>query len=252
MDKSRPRLRKGDREGHHMGKGRKESNMSTDQTVDRGSTALVRAMRLPATLLLTGQVLYILVTQFHAGGEANNHPVIFAKYASSGDWKAVHVGQFLAMAVITAGLVALYVVLDVRVGGPAWGARLGACSALVALGLYAVLQAVDGVGNKQVDGAWVQASAGDKAARFASADAMRWLEWGVRSYHDYALGMALTLFAAAAMRSPVVPRAAAYLIGLSGIAYLAQGWVVGSEGFSATHTVLILAAWVVSLAWIIW
>jgi len=31
-----------------------------------------------------------------------------------------------------------------------------------------------------------------------------------------------------------------------------QGWVVGADGFSATHTVLILVAWVLTLAWIIW
>jgi hypothetical protein len=226
--------------------------MSTDQRAERQGAVTVRAMRLPATLLLTGQVLYILVTQFHTGGEANNHPVIFAKYAESGDWKAVHVGQFFAMAVITAGLVALSSAFDVRVGGAAWGARLGAGAAVVSLGLYAVLQAVDGVGNKQVDAAWVNASAGNKAASFASADAMRWLEWGVRSYHDYALGMALILLATAAVRTVAVPRAVAYLMGLSGIVYLVQGWVVGSEGFSGTHTILILGAWVLSLCWIIW
>jgi hypothetical protein len=34
----------------------------------------------------------------------------------------------------------------------------------------------------------------------------------------------------------------AYLIGLSGLAYLVQAWVVGSEGFRETHTILILVA----------
>jgi hypothetical protein len=64
---------------------------------------------------------------------------------------------------------------------------------------------------------------------------MRWLEWGARSYHDYALGLALILLtsAAVAARTTAVPAVAAYLMGLSGLVYLAQGWVVGSEGFSA-------------------
>ena len=35
-------------------------------------------LRLSATLLLVGQVLYIVVTQFHADGDANNHPAVFA------------------------------------------------------------------------------------------------------------------------------------------------------------------------------
>jgi hypothetical protein len=210
------------------------------------------SLRLSAMLLVAGQLLYILVTQFHAGGEANNHPAIFAEYARSDGWKAVHVGQFVAIAVIIAGLLVLYFALDVRAGGVAWAARLGAVSAAVALALYGVLQAVDGVGNKQVDDAWVSAPAAEKTARFASAEAMRWLEWGVRSYHDFALGLALLLFAAAVLRTTGVPRAIAYLMGLSGITYLVQGWVVGSEGFSGMHTTLILLAWVLSLAWMIW
>jgi hypothetical protein len=81
---------------------------------------------------------------------------------------------------------------------------------------------------------------------------MRWLEWGVRSYLDFALGLALLLFAAAVVRTAGVPRPIAYLMGLSGLTYLVQGWVVGSEGFSGTHTALILLAWVLSLAWMIW
>jgi hypothetical protein len=209
-------------------------------------------LRLSATLLLAGQLLYIVVTQFHTGGEANNHPAIFAAYAISDSWKAVHVGQFVAMAVIIAGLLVLYFGLDVRAGGAAWGARLGAGCAVVALALYGVLQAVDGIGNKQVDDAWVSAPNAEKAGRFASAEAMRWLEWGVRSYQDYALGLAFLLFAVAVVRTAGVARPIAYLMGLSGLAYLVQGWVVGAEGFSGTHTSLILVAWVLSLAWMIW
>ena len=226
--------------------------MHASQRVEPAGAMIDRAsVRLSATLLLAGQLLYILVTQFHTGGEANDHPVIFAAYASSGSWKAVHVGQFLAMAVIVAGLIGLYFAFAGRTGG-AWAARLGAVSAMVALALYGVLQAVDGVGNKEVDNAWVIASGAEKTARFASAEAMRWLEWGVRSYHDYALGLALLLFGVAILRMTGVPHAIGYLMGLSGIAYLVQGWVVGAEGFSGTDTILILLAWALSLAWMIW
>jgi hypothetical protein len=49
-----------------------------------------------------------------------------------------------------------------------------------------------------------------------------------------------------------ISRPIAYLMGLSGLTYLVQGWVVGSEGFSGTHTMLILLAWALSLAWMIW
>jgi hypothetical protein len=159
--------------------------------IDRAS------LRMSAVLLLAGQVLYIAVTQFHAGGDANDHPAIFAVYAGSGIWKTVHIGQFACAAILLAGLVALPFAVSAQAGRARWAGRFGAASAVVALALYGVLQAVDGVGNKEVDDAWVGAPSAEKAARFASAEAMRWLEWGARSYHDFALGIALLLIAAA-------------------------------------------------------
>lgn len=123
---------------------------------------------------------------------------------------------------------------------------------MVALALYGALQAVDGVANKQADAAWVSAPDAEKAARFASAEAIRWIEWGMRSYHDFALGLALLLVAAAVVRTAWVPRPIAYLMGLTGLAYLVQGWVVGAEGFSQTGSILIVLAWVLGLAWMIW
>jgi hypothetical protein len=39
---------------------------------------------------------------------------------------------------------------------------------------------------------------------------------------------------------------------LSGLTYLVQGWVVGSEGFSRTETFAIVLAFVLDLAWMIW
>jgi hypothetical protein len=210
------------------------------------------SLRLSAALLLVGQLLYIVITQFHTGGEANNHPVIFAAYAASGIWTAVHAGQFAAMAILLAGLLALVFALDVPAGTARLAGLLGAASAVAALALYGALQAVDGVANKQVDVAWVNAPEAETAARFASAEAIRWIEWGMRSYHAFALGLALLLVAAAIVRIASVPRPIAYLMGLSGLTYLAQGWVVGEEGFSQTLSIAIVLAWVLGLAWMIW
>src|SRR5215208_3179244 len=172
------------------------------------------SLRLSATLMLVGQLLYIVVTQFHTGRDANNHPAIFAAYAGSEIWTAVHVGQFAAMAILLAGLLALAFALDAQAGTARWGRGFGAASAVTALALYGALQAVDGVANKQADAAWVSAPDAEKAARFASAEVIRWVEWGMRSYHDFALGLALLLFAAAVGRTGGVPRPIAYLMGL--------------------------------------
>jgi hypothetical protein len=210
------------------------------------------SLRLSAALLLVGQVLYVVVTLFHTGGDANNHPAIFAAYAGSGTWTAVHVAQFVCMAMLIAGLLALAFALDFEAGAATWVGRLGAASAVVALALEGALQAVDGVANKQADLAWASAPDAEKAARFASAEAIRWIEWGMRSYQAFALGLALLLFAAAVVRVAWVPRPIAFLMGLSGLVFLVQGWIVGSEGFSPMMSNAIVLAEVVDVVWMIW
>jgi hypothetical protein len=181
------------------------------------------SLRMPAMLLLVGQVLHIVVTLLHADGDANNHPAVFAEYAASDTWIAVHLGQFAAMAIMLAGLLALAFVLDALPGRVRLWSRFGAVSTIAALALYGVLQAIDGIALKHAVNAWTAAPEAEKAARFASAEIVRWLEWGTRSYHDFAMGMAMLLFAAAVGRASVVSRPIAYLMGLSGLAYLAQG-----------------------------
>jgi hypothetical protein len=213
---------------------------------------LTRLLRLSATLLLVGQVLYIVVTLFHTGGDANNHPTIFAAYAGSASWTVVHIAQFVSMAILVAGLLALSFALDLEAGTARWVGRFGAASAVVALALEGALQAVDGVANKQADLAWVSAADAEKAARFASAEAIRWIEWGMRSYQAFALGLAVLLFAAAVVRVAWAPRPIAFLMGLSGLAYVAQGWIVGSEGFSPAMSNAIVLAEVLSIVWMIW
>jgi hypothetical protein len=195
-----------------------------------------KSVRISATLLLVGQLLYIVITQLHVGGDANHHPAIFATYARSGIWTAIHVGQFAATAILLAGLVALSSALDVQVGTARWAARFGAASAAVALALYGVVMAVDGVALKQAVNAWANAPDAEKAARFASAEAIRWIEWGARSYQNFALGLALLLLAAAVARTAGLSRRIAYLMGLSGLTYLAQGWVAGATASPAHMT----------------
>jgi hypothetical protein len=214
--------------------------------IDRGT------LRLSAVLLAVGFVLYVVVGLLHPDGPANNHRVVFAEYAGSAGWTAVHLGQFAGMAVIIAGLLVLYSALGLRAGPAAWVARLGAASATVALGLYGVLQAVDGVALKQAVDAWASAPEAEKAARFAGAESIRWLEWGTRSYQSFMFGLTLILLGGAVAATATLPRALGYLMGLSGLAYIVQGWVLGSEGFPATNTFAILAGYVLVLAWIIW
>lgn len=208
--------------------------------------------RFSATLLLVGVFVWVLAGLFHAGVDPNNHPAEFAAYASSSIWTAVHLGQFLGIAILVAGLVVLFFTLDVNAATAGWISRFGAISAVVALALYAVLQAVDGVALKQAVDAWANAPDAEKLVRFASAESIRWLEWGVRSYHSFMLGLAFLLFAAAIVMTGKFPKAIGYLIALSGLAYIAQGWVLGNEGFSQANTIPNLLGIVLILLWPIW
>lgn len=220
--------------------------------MNNGDFSARTSLRHSAWLLLLGQLLYIVVTQFHADGNANDHPAAFIEYAGNGIWAAVHLGQFAAMAILLAGLLALFFALNAEAEKTSWTGRFGAASVMVALALYGILQAVDGVALKQAVTAWANASDAEKAARFASAEAIRWMEWGVRSYQVFALALALLLAAAAVVRTPWIPRPLAYLIGLSALAYVVQGWLVGSEGFSPAHSAAIVLAWILSLTWMVW
>src|SRR5215203_4044326 len=147
-------------------------------------------LRLSTTMVVIGEVLFALVTLFHPGREdPNNHPAVFAEYASSASWIAVHFGQFVLMAVLLAGLLVLSFALNVRSGALGWVGRFSAVS--LALALYGVVQAVDGVANKHAVDAWSSAPEAEKAARFASAETMRWLEWGTSSYQTFMFALAL-------------------------------------------------------------
>lgn len=211
-----------------------------------------RLFRLPATLLMSGFLLFVIMTFLHPGGPANDHRVIFAEYAASDSWHALHIGQFAGIALLMAGLLALYRALHIPEGRGAWAARLGAVCAATTLGLYGVLQAVDGVALKHAVDAWVSAPEGEAEARFATAEAVRWIEWGARSYQTFTLGLALILLGAAIVVSARLPKALGFLMGLSGLTYLVQGWVLGSSGFSDANTLSILAGYVLILAWLAW
>ena len=212
-------------------------------------------LRLSTTLVVIGEVLFALVTLFHPGREdPNNHPAVFAEYASSGSWIAVHFGQFVLMAVLLAGLLVLSFALNVRSGVLGWVGRFAAVSVVVALALYGVVQAVDGIANKHAVDAWSSAPEAEKAARFASAETMRWLEWGTSSYQTFMFALALILLATVIVWTARVPRPIGYLMGLAAIPYLVQSWVLGTEGFAISWLAggLSVVGLPLMLAWSIW
>ena len=75
------------------------------------------SFRLASALVFGGELLYIGAGQFHPGRvPPNQHPEVFAEYANSAYWGAVHMGQFLGMAVLLSGIVLLAFALARRSG----------------------------------------------------------------------------------------------------------------------------------------
>src|SRR5215472_14441071 len=175
-----------------------------------------KLLRLSSTLVLVGVVLVTIIVQFLHPGGGTTYEGTLAIWATSGAWTAIHLGQFVGMAGIGAGLLVLFFALGIAQGSPRWVGFFGALAAGVAIALAAVTFAVDGVANKMAADAWASAPAAEQAAHFASAQALRWLEIGISSYLDFLLGLALVFFALAIVWTARVPRLIGYLMGLSG------------------------------------
>jgi len=210
-----------------------------------------KLLRLSATLVFIGLFVFEVVSLLHAAG-ANDHIATFTNYAASGDWAAVHLGQFVSTAVLLAGLLVLFFALGVSQGTPRWLGFFGAIAAGVSLALNGVVSAVDGVALKQAVDAWASAPAAQQATRLASAEAIRWLEWGANSYWNFTQGLALVLFALVIVWTARVPRPIGYLMGVSGLAFIVLGWLVGTQGFTSTGTVPTDVGYLSLVAFTIW
>src|SRR5262249_44952830 len=211
------------------------------------------SFRLAAALVLGGKLLYTGAGQFHPGSvPPNQHPDVFVEYASSAYWGAVHMGQFMGMAVLLSAIVLLAIALARRSGALDWLACLAESSAVVTIALNGVQLAVDGVALKAAANAWLAAPAADQGARLAALEAVRWLEWATGSYQLTMFGITLILVATQIVVTVRIPGPVGFVMAVTGLAYIVQGIVVGAEGFSSNLAVPALLALVLDLAWIVW
>ncbi len=158
-------------------------------------------------------------------------------------------GQFAGLTVMLAGLFALAFALGAETGLAAWVGRFGAASAVITVALMGVLQAVDGVALKAAADAWFAAPAAEQPARLATLEGVRRLEWGMRSYQRFMQGLTLILLATQIVLTVRLPRPIGYAMAAAGLTCIAQGVVVGAEGFSSNGTIPGLLAFVLDIAW---
>jgi hypothetical protein len=176
--------------------------------------------------------LTLLAGHEHPAGNDDNYPVIFAKYAKSNDWVAVHFVQFIGVLLLLGGLIVLYRILQVRGMVPVL-AGIAAATAIAAAAAWAALQAIDGVALKHAVDAWANAAGPQKAIRFADAQTVRWAEYGMNSYFRLLLGLAVALFGVAITRTDVAARWLGWAGAIGGLAYMASGVAVAYAGFES-------------------
>jgi Domain of unknown function (DUF4386) len=202
----------------------------TTGTLARHRTQLVLA----GALIVGGSVANTVVSTFHPHREdPNDHAAVFAEYAASTDWIWVHYAQFAAALTMLAGFVVLYrALISLRPATATDHLALGAV--ITSAATVTVLQAVDGVALKHTVDGWAVATGQEKTARFADAEAVRWLEWGVNGFFYTMVGGMLVLLGVAMLRRAVLPRWLGCAAVLSGLAFVANAVPVGYRGFQAT------------------
>jgi hypothetical protein len=210
-------------------------------------------LRLAATLLLIALRVTAVVNFPHPGSPTPTDQAQFTAYATDASWTALHLGEFVGTALFLGGELVLFFALNVSAGPPRWVGFFAAVSAGVALAMAGVVYAVDGVALKQAVDAWVNAPAAEQASRFASAEVIRWLETGTRSYQELTSGLALVLFGIVIAWTARITRPVGIVMGLTGLASIVMGWVAGAEGLNvAIRSALFELSGLATLVWTIW
>jgi hypothetical protein len=207
--------------------------MSAGDRGERGAKGGVagRVLTLSGVLLLGGFVVNAIQRMLlHPTGAEDDHEAIFAEYADSDAWVATHLAEFVLILVALSGLLVLCRAL--RPEAP-YLALLAAGALVASSAVWAALQGVDGVTLKQAVDAWADASGPDKGTRFADAETVRWIEWGLQGYFRVLLGVGFLLLGAAAVVSRLVPTWLGALLVVAGLLSLAIGVSVGYAGLES-------------------
>ena len=190
-----------------------------------------RALAVSSALLIVGFVGNgIQRMLLHPSGAEDDHEAIFTEYAESDVWVFTHLAEFVLVLMAFAGLLLLCRVL--RPEAPHL-ALLSAGALIVASATWAALQGVDGVTLKQSVDAWAAASGPEQATRFADAEIVRWIEWGLQSYFRVVLGIAFLLLGSAAAVSRLLPTWLGVLLVIAGLLSLGIGVSVGYAGLES-------------------
>jgi hypothetical protein len=188
---------------------------------------------------IVGAIIAIVSTIFHASTEdPANHLLVFTTYASDDSWIAIHIGQFAGVLMVFAGgFVALSRLLvqseSSMVHTLAW---IGLGLAIMTASAFAVLQAVDGIGNKLAVDSWVAAPSDEKAITFGVAEGIRFIEIGTNSYFRILQGIVAVIFGIAILKNKLISKWIGGAGVIIGAVTVYAGLEVSYQGFNGLTT----------------
>jgi hypothetical protein len=198
-------------------------------------------LRIGSIAFLAGVIIVVVSTAIHPSKEdPANHLRVFAEYANSDSWIAVHIGQLAGgIMVFAGGFVALYRLLvqseSSMASVLAW---IGLALAIMTASAFAILQAVDGISLKMVDDSWFAAPPEEKAITFRVAEGIRFIEYGTNSIFRILQGTLAIIFGIAIIKSNLLSK----WIGGAGVAIGAVTIYAGIEvaylGFGGLTTMI--------------
>ncbi len=230
---------------------------SARRVAESDAAASTAATRVGAAALPLGVATLAVAEILHPSGEdPMDNPAVFAEYAQSDAWTAIHLLQWFGFLLLLGGLVALCSSLGPRRGAAAL-APFALASALTAAASFTVLQAVDGVALKRAVDAWAVAPEGREAVAFAAAETVRWIEMGMNGFSYFLLGLTLLLCGLALASGAAYPRWAGWAAAVAGAALMYHGAaVVAFEGFVPSVVglvgLLLMAIWAFVMAALMW
>lgn len=202
-------------------------------------------LRIGSITFLTGLAIFIISSAFHPSREdPTNHLRVFAEYANSQPWIAVHIGQFVGdITIFVGGFVALFRLFGQSESMPVYVlAWIGFATAIIAASTLSILQAVDGIALKRAVDSWVVAPAGEKMAAFRVAEGIRWTEIGTNSIYHILQGTVAIVFGIAITLSPIVGRWIGPIGIFAGVLTIGAGIEVAYVGFASVNVLSMQAS----------
>jgi len=206
---------------------------------------------LSATLLLTGEALSAVLQFPHPAG-GPTYEVTFENYAASGNWAAIHLGQFIASAVLLEGLLVLFFALNVSEGMQHWVGFLGPSRPGLPRRLpLSSMPLMESRSSRQL----MRGQAHQRVRRRHASLVPR--SSGGSNGELIAIGTSCKV-SRCCCTGPVivwtarVSRLLGLLMGVSGLAFIVLGWLTGTYGFTPANKVPIYVGHGMNDVWMIW